>query len=125
MRILLSLLLLAGCTYGGNAGFTSSLNNWVGNTSETLVESWGEPYTQSQVDEDTIIYTYMLQSNSGQQDPYANQVVYSAIEGENLGQNPDMNSVYYCQVSFVISNGLISSYNFNGDNCVEDILPDN
>lgn len=124
MRILGLLLLLTGCVNGGNADFTSNLNNWVGNTPSVLVAEWGNPNTLSEVDAGTQIYTYILQSNNGTSDPYQNQVAYSAIE-ENLGNNPDENPVYYCQVSFIINNGLISSYNFNGDNCVADVLPEN
>ena len=90
-----------------------------------LIEEWGNPNTQSVVDENTQIYTYMLQSDNGTSDPYPTQVAYSAIDGENLGSNPNANPVYYCQVSFIINNGIIASYNFNGDNCVADILPDN
>ncbi len=125
MRIWLPLVLLSACAYNGNADFASNLNNWVGNSPTTLVEEWGIPNTQSEVDADTQIYTYMLQSNGGEQDPYQNQVVYSAIDAENVGTNSDENPIYYCQVSFIINNGVVSSYNFNGDNCVVDILPNN
>ncbi len=125
MRILMMLFLLAGCSHGSNADFASNLNDWVGNTPSVLIEEWGNPNTQSVVDENTQIYTYMLQSDNGTSDPYPTQVAYSAIDGENLGSNPNANPVYYCQVSFIINNGIIASYNFNGDNCVADILPDN
>ncbi len=125
MRMWLPLVLLAGCAYNGNTDFASSLDSWVGNSPTMLIEQWGTPNTQSAVNADTQIYTYMLQSNGGEQDPYQNQVVYSAIDAENVGTNSDENPIYYCQVSFIINNGVVSSYNFNGDNCVVDILPNN
>ena len=121
-KLFLIILLLSACQ-SSEETFSEKLNVWVGNPPQTLVSSWGMPNNQTTVDEDTQIYTYVLQSSSGNNTPYPDQFAYSATETNNLGENPNIDSSYYCNISFVVRSGIISSYNFNGDNCLVDILP--
>lgn len=121
-KLFLIILFLSACQ-NSDKTFSEKLNVWVGNPPQNLISSWGMPNNQTSVDENTQIYTYVLQSSSGSNTPYPEQFAYQAVESNNLGENPDMTPDYYCNISFVVNNGIISSYNFNGDNCLVDILP--
>ncbi len=124
IKLILILLMLFGCSeYHPN--FASSLEGWVGNTPMELTEQWGLPDNQAAIDAETQVYTYNFHASNGMQNPYPTQFVYSAVDSVDLPPEPDLTSQYYCQVSFIINNGIISSYNFNGDDCREDILPQN
>ena len=118
-KLLLIVLLLSACQ-SSDKNFSEKLNVWVGSPPQSLISSWGMPNNQTTVDENTQIYTYVLQSSSGTQTPYPEQFAYNAATEDN--SNDDQN-IYYCNVSFIVNNGIISSYNFNGDNCLVDILP--
>ena len=122
LKLLFMLLLLFGCA-GYNADFASGLDGWVGNTPMELTAQWGLPDNQTTIDYTTSIYTYNLQAPKGEDNPYPTQFVYSAVDGDDLPPPPNTSGVYYCRVSFIIRNGIITSYNFNGDDCTVDILP--
>ncbi len=121
-KLFLIILLLSACQ-SSDKNFSEKLNLWVGNPPQSLISSWGMPNNQTTVDENTQIYTYVLQSPSGQQNPYPEQFAYQVAETSDLGENSNLTPTYYCNISFIINNGIISSYNFNGDNCLVDILP--
>ena len=123
IKLLLILLLLAGCATPDNSDFSARLDEMVGNNQMTLVEQWGQPDNTVTIDASTQVYTYVLQSSTGPNNPYPGQVAYSAIDSNNLPPNPNADPIYYCNISFTLQNGLISSYSFNGDNCLVDILP--
>ncbi|MBO7556811.1 MAG: hypothetical protein J6T72_05400 [Alphaproteobacteria bacterium] len=123
-KILFFTILFVSACKSSQTEFTERLNVWIGAPTQTLISDWGMPDQQSKVDDNTQIYTYILQSQSGPNNPYPEAFVYTAAPTPNMGDNIDLNPVYYCNISFIVQNGLISSYNFNGDNCLVDILPD-
>ena len=118
-----SIIFLSACTTT-EPDFNERLNVWIGVPTQNLFNDWGLPDERSTVDSNTQVYTYVLQSQSGPNNPYPEAFVYSSAPTPNLGENPNLNPEYYCNVSFVVQNGIISSYNFNGDNCLVDILPE-
>jgi len=122
IKLLLTLLLLFGCMRY-DAKFAANLESWVGNTPMELTAQWGLPDNQTTVDYSTVIYTYNLQATDGPQNPYPTEFIYSAVDDDGLPPPVDANLTYYCQVSFIIHDGIITSYNFNGDDCTTNILP--
>ena len=121
-RFLLFLFLLCSCK-SSQSDFSERLDMWIGTPTQSLVSEWGIPDQQTSVDDTTQIYTYVLQSQSGPNNPYPQEFVYNGFPSANYGKNPNLNPTYYCNIGFVVTNGLITSYNFNGDNCLVDILP--
>lgn len=53
----------------------------------------------------------------GNTEPYADEVVYSAISNDSYGL-PPQNDTYYCKTSFTIQNSEVIDYSFNGDDCI-------
>ena len=123
MRVLFFLLMLAACSTKSSS-IIEELNVMVGMPQDDLLDSWGFPDENFAVNPETQIFTYIIESQNGKEIPYSNQVVYKAIDNNNYGL-PQYNQSYYCKISFVIRDNIVSSYNFNGDNCVADIIPSN
>lgn len=123
MRVLLwGILLLVSCA-SSEESFSARLNRWVGATPQMLVENWGMPDNGQTMAPGVQIYTYVLRSEKGPKQAYPDEFAYSAVEGPDLGPDPNADPVYYCRISFIVRGGVITSYNFNGDACHGDILP--
>lgn len=114
-------VLMAGCRHEPTvAAYQGELNGWIGKSEEDLYASWGYPNTSYSVADDTFIATYIENFNTpvqGDADPYADEMVYSAMKTPTFGL-PTPQGVYYCKTSFVIQNGVVVDYNLNGDDCV-------
>lgn len=120
MRILLLILMLSACSTS-TPDIVEKLNVMVGTSQDNLIDNWGFPDENFTVNPETQIFTYIVYAPKGKENPYSNQVVYKAIDNNNYGL-PQYNQSYYCKISFIIRDNIVSSYNFNGDNCVADIL---
>ncbi len=120
--LILCVLLLMGCVSDQNA-YNTQLQNWVGMSQETLYESWGMPSNEFYVAPNEKVVTYVkIDENgpiNGNTQPYQGyEVQYKAIATPDYGFPTDENQTYYCKTSFTITNGEITNYTFNGDDCV-------
>lgn len=117
--------LIASCAgTNGAIQYQETLQQWVGMPELSLYDSWGTPTTVWNVDAQTKVVTYISQENAainGNTDPYDGVGIdENGIPQENFGESlwDDQNNNYYCKTSFVITNGEVVNYNFNGDDCV-------
>lgn len=87
---------------------------------EALYYSWGEPDSVIYPAPGTAVVTYTKIYDGpigGNTEPYADEVVYSAISNDSYGL-PPQNDTYYCKTSFTIQNSEVIDYSFNGDDCI-------
>ncbi len=125
MRILgifLTLFLVAGCMFNrpSSAKYEDELSKWIGQSEENLYSEWGYPNTTYSISGNSFVATYIKQYKEAIDDdktPYADSMTYSAMRVPNYGL-PVTQGIYYCKTSFVITNGIVTDYNFNGDDCV-------
>lgn len=99
--------------------YQQKLSKWVGQSEEQLYAYWGYPEQQWQVDEDTKVVSYYQTEQAPQGDdfePYAGIISTEAMEEPQYGL-PPAPPLFYCKTSFIISNNIVTSYNFNGDDC--------
>ncbi len=120
--IFFMLLALAGCATANSGNYAAGLKEWVGQSELSLYEGWGTPDNTLYLTPEEKVVTYaktFAKPVDGQTDPYSNEVYYPAITTDNYGY-PSNGSfkTYYCRTSFTIINGTVSSYSFNGDDCV-------
>lgn len=119
MFLLLCIMFLSGCASTHNT-YNQQLQDWVGMSGEALYDSWGEPNNVIYPAPGTSVVTYTKVYNgpiNNDREPYADEVVYTAISNPNYGL-PPQNNTYYCQTSFTIRNNEIINYSFNGDDCL-------
>ncbi len=122
MLVLLCALVLTACS--STPGYNEQLEAWVGVSEEHLIDNWGMPGSVFSVDPETKVLTYVEYDGEGDSSVYTNQIYYPAIEGQSfVGPDPDKDNVEYCKISFTVTDSVVSSYNFNGDDCVGKILP--
>lgn len=119
---LLLVLLLSACV-APMPSYDDQLRAYVGLSAEGLYDRWGLPNNEFYVDDNTKEVTYVKINPAGDSEPYAGQMYYPAMSTEAFpGPNPDNISIYYCKISFIIRNNIVSSYNYNGDDCVGSVL---
>jgi hypothetical protein len=115
------LFCLSGCASQPTAAqYQKDLSGWLGKPEEELYAVWGYPNTTYSVGEDAYIATYIRVSHEPIDDdkqPYADNLSYDAMEVPAYGL-PTSQGIYYCKTSFVITEGEVTDYNFNGDDCV-------
>ena len=116
------LLALAGCASANSGNYAAGLREWVGQSELSLYEGWGTPDNTLYLTPEEKVVTYVktfAKPVDGQTDADSNEVYYPAITTDNYGY-PSNGSfkTYYCRTSFTITNGTVSSYSFNGDDCI-------
>lgn len=102
------------------ARYEDELSAWIGQSEENLYAEWGYPNVTYSIGPNSFIATYIKQYSkpiAGDNEPYADEMTYSAMEVPSYGL-PSQQGIYYCKTSFVINDGIVSDYNFNGDDCV-------
>jgi len=123
--LILTFLLLA-CA---NMAYEQKLDAWVGQTETSLIDSWGRPTIKKVAPNGQTILSYIKQNeyfvpmeyfydypgwDSGEMmydpffvddgmQPYA-QIIDTEVEG-------------ICQTTFMVTDGIVRSYRFNGNNC--------
>lgn len=120
------LLSIAACanypTYG------ETLQPWVGQSEERLIQSWGIPHDVFYVTPNEKVMTYLEVSSkplNNDPEPYSgSEVNYPAIATPDFGfPNQPQYTNYYCKTTFTIQNGVVVNYGFNGDDCVAVLHP--
>lgn len=121
MKFLWVLLLLCGCA-ATSANYNRGLQRWVGQPEVELYQQWGSPDNVFYLTPDEKVVTFMQVDNgpiAGKTNPYTGEVYYPAITTPNYDYPTNAESqMYYCRTSFTITNGVVTDYSFNGDDCV-------
>ena len=124
--LFLIVCVLGGCSiFGQTRSYSAELQQWVGKNEYQLYNVWGAPTHIYYITPDKKMIVYVSDTSQGVNNPYVNQLYYQGMNPDNewwdkiFGvpekRQPD---VYYCKTSFVVQNGIVVNYNFNGDNCV-------
>lgn len=119
MRYLFLLLIFILPACASNSSYDDNMQQYVGMSELSLQESWGMPNNMFYVTPNEKVVSYLKIDNGpidGDTTPYSDEVAYGPISSPDFG-NPQHNT-YYCETSFTIINGQVSSYTFNGDDCV-------
>lgn len=122
-RIFLFLLfsvLISGCAT--TAGYEKILNTWIGLSEEQLFEKWGVPDVIYQ-NNDKKYFVYNSQSSSyipGVAPSYYSTYnsFTNTITTTTYGGMPGYTMNLYCKTTFILENGVISNWQWRGNNCV-------
>ena len=122
-KLLFVLLLLSGCQNVNRAQlYGENLSHWIGWPETQLYAIWGRPTQIFYVDMSEKVVSYVRTSQNGE-NIYGNvgnqgfslsRWISGWFEPPVMRQQPP---IYYCKTSFVIKNGVVVQYNFNGDYC--------
>lgn len=119
--IVAAIFLIAGChIMSPDASYEKKLQPWVGKSAEQLYDTWGTPNQTTQISDNQIMVTYNEVTNSpidGDFEPYANELNYEALAVPSFGIMAS-SPLYYCSTSFVLTNDVVTDYNFSGDDCL-------
>ena len=123
-KYFLILLWLVGCVSTNHVSYSNVLQSWMGKTEYQLYSVWGMPVNVGYVSPNKKLLNYVKVSNKGRQDVYDEELYYKGIDNTSWWNRvfgpprPQTNSKYYCKTSFVVEDGIIIGFNFNGDYCV-------
>lgn len=118
--------LVVGCTSANlQSSYAYDLEKWIGYPENELFNAWGMPDRMFYVTANEKVVTYLSTTSKSVNMPYGQQIYYSGIDGGSKWWNslfgpplPKQPDIYYCKISFIIRNGVVSNFNFNGDNCI-------
>ena len=119
--IVIGLLALSGCQNIGYsaAEYNKKLSGWVGKSASELYADWGTPYQILPLGDNTVEVSYYSSENQPIDNvfqPYESEMSYDAMAQPDFGLPPPP-PLFYCKTSFTISNGTVTDYTFNGDDC--------
>lgn len=120
LPVIMLFVLLSACAVRSAADYENKLAAWQGQTREALFHKWGYPDRQFAIDRNTYVVTYLRISGkpAGNADePYRNSLNYGGMPQIRYGKS-QIPAVYYCKTNFTITNGIVTDYSFNGDDCV-------
>ena len=105
--------------------YNDDLDKFIGYPENELYDILGIPDRMFYVTNNEKVVTYLSFKKKTLNKPYKRQIDYSGINEDNHWWNrlfgppqPKQPNLYYCKTSFVIKNGSVNSYSFNGDYCV-------
>ena len=105
------------------AAYREKLGEWVGKNSEKLFDYWGKPDVIEELDPNTRTVTYYQKEKRPAYygfTPYLEKIQDKTAEvAEEMGYETEKKAppVYYCRVTFVVHNNLVSEYDFDGEDC--------
>ena len=117
--LLVMMIMVSSCQKAPqNYGFT--LQPWLGQSQQRLQQAWGIPYNIFYITPNKKVWTYLeVSSHALSNDPYSNEVYYPAISMPDFGYpTQPQYDVHYCKTLFTITEGVVTDYSFNGDDCV-------
>lgn len=112
-------LILLGCARYSLSAYENKLGDWIGKSAKSLYESWGRPQSTTQIDANTYLLTYFESEETPIDDnyqPYSSEIEYDVMTVPNYGLPVDP-PLFYCKTAFVVRNGIVVDFNFNGDDC--------
>lgn len=115
---LVGFMALVGCATTAN--YEAILNSWVGSSESALVASWGPPQSVYDAPDGTRILTYNTNRNvviPGTAPTYTTHRVGNTYYTNQVGGSAPVNVGLNCQTNIVVSNGVISSWTWRGNDC--------
>ena len=124
LSLFLAVLSISGCQKRyAYAAYREKLGEWVGKNSETLFDYWGKPDIIKELDPNTRSVTYYQKEKRPAYygfTPYLEKIQDKTAEvAEEMGYETEKKAPpsYYCRVTFVVHNNLVSEYDFDGEDC--------
>lgn len=124
LSLFLAVLSMSGCQKRyAYAAFRERIGEWVGKSSESLFDYWGKPDVIKELDPNTRTVTYYRREKRPAYygfTPYLEKIKDTTAEvAEDMGYETEKKTIpsYYCRVTFVVHNNLVSEYDFDGDDC--------
>jgi hypothetical protein len=116
--VYIGLVLLGACQHPADYG--THLRPWIGQTEYQLYNSWGTPNQVTPLSNTEQIVTYWRLSDAAAPSSYGREESWTnwfshLFEPKAMYAQPQ---TYYCKTSFIIRNGTIINFDFNGDACV-------
>ena len=120
-------LLCAGCAlfyYPSESSYNRMVGGFVGRGTADLYSEWGYPHQSKSIDDNTILECYYNTTEHTIPYPKAMEKEYyhpfsynweAKISKFQLTPAPEE---YNCKTSFIIVNGIIVDYSYNGFGCV-------
>ncbi len=127
--LLIVVFLLFACVFN-SASYDARLQNWVGQSENSLISAWGKPTLQRVMTDNQKVLTYIRYRNIFVPTEYfynmpmwdADDMLYTPFFGEyamsGYDQVQDQSFEGVCQTSFWVTNNIITSYQWNGDACL-------
>ena len=129
IAFLLILMLLIFACAANNTAYEQKLQLWIGQPESALLKSWGRPTVQKIMSDGQTILSYIKQNEYLVPTEYFydypgwldSDIVYDPFFSEEsfapYAQITDTEIEETCQTSFMVQNGIIQSYKFQGNNC--------
>lgn len=124
LSLFLAVLSVSGCHKRYEyAAYREKLGAWVGKSSESLFEYWGRPDVIKEIDANTRTVTYYQREKRPAYygfTPYLEKIQEKTSEvAEDMGYETEKKipASYYCRVTFIVHNNIVSKYNFDGEDC--------
>ena len=124
----LMVLVCSGCAYfyhPTHTAYNRMVSSWVGNNARDLYMEWGYPQETKSIDDNTFLETYykynslpslrMVNSSEGSYHPFNDDWDVKT----SMFKDQPMPHRYNCQTSFIVTNGVIIDYSYQGSGCVE------
>lgn len=113
--VLFLVLALTACALSHqNVSFNPA--DFIGQSEQTLFESYGAPDSVYNITPDTYVWTYLQKNPTPKQNPYTSEFLYQGWQEPQYGL-PQVQTTYYCTYYFTIRNTIVTNYSFNGDDC--------
>lgn len=122
MRMFLSvlaMLALAACATAGK--YEAVLNSWLGSTEAELVSAWGPPMRVYDAPGGTRVLTYSNSGNivmPGTPARYQSTVIGNTVYTQQVGGTSGYNIALSCTTNITVTNGRITHWSWQGNNCV-------
>ncbi|HHM5293883.1 TPA: hypothetical protein ACRMRV_006294, partial [Pseudomonas aeruginosa] len=116
--VLWVIAVLAGCAT--TAKYENVLNSWVGSSEIDLIRAWGPPQQAYNSGESRFI-TYTNSSNiymPGVSPSYTTTYYGNTAYTTSSGGSPAQNIPLSCTTTFELKNGVILSWQWQGNHCV-------
>jgi len=117
----LSVLVLAGCAT--QAKYKATLDTWIGQPAQSLVDSWGYPASQMQAPDGNTVYVYdrsgsfvmpTTTTTNASVNAYGNHAYGTATSTTYGGNTINMNCTTFFEIG---PNKTIVSWHSRGNNC--------
>lgn len=116
---LIVIALLAGCSRATTRKYEALLNTWVGQSDAALLGSWGPP--DSVYDNGGVKYLTYFKSSSGYipgvAPSYQTTIIGNTAYTNAVGGSPGYAYTTKCKTTFMVSDGLIQRWRYEGNAC--------
>lgn len=116
---LLAVLLLCACA--SQKKYEAMLDTWIGKSERELVETWGIPDKQYQLDAGTRMLAYVKRRTatypgSSVSSCYGN-IAGRAVASTCIGGLPPETRTFHCETTFSLVDGRVARWGTSGNDC--------